>query len=250
MTASHEQWDELAAGYALHALEPDEELLFTEHLRDCDDCAALLADHELVAAQLGSLAHDDADLRPPDWSAIRGGVVAPRAEAEAEVTSLDARRRPRLRRPWLPKPWLLGAAAAALVVAGAGVVVGQNIGGSSTSPATQAMSSCRHRAGCTVVQLHASHGADPAVVLVDGGRATVVPVAMDPPAQGKQYVLWQLLRTGAPTPVDGFRDTDASSSAPLVMPYDDTAAFAISLEDTTWPPAQPTRVMAVGNTPA
>jgi hypothetical protein len=236
---THEAWDELAAGYALHALEPDEELQFSEHLAGCDECVALLRDHELTAAQLGSLAHSDDEARAPTWGAIRGAVVG-----EPTPVSLDAHRRARRR-----APWVLGAAAAAVVIAVAGVVVWQT-SGSSTSPAERALQSCRHQAGCSVVRLHAAHGADPAVVLVSADRVTMVPLAMKPAPRGKEYVLWQLLRSGAPTPVAEVTDASGPSSAGLVMPYADTAAFAVSVESASVPPSQPTQVVAVGNTTA
>ena len=235
----HDQWDELAAGYALHALEPDEELRFTEHLENCQECAATLADHELVAAQLGSIGYEsEQPEQPPSWSEIRSGVVG-----DAPV-SLDDRRRARRR-----QPWLLGAAAAVVAAVAAVVVVSQTTGGA-TPASTQAISSCRHMSGCSVVHLHAASGPDPGVVLVSAGRATMVPLAMKPAGAGTQYVLWQLLRSGAPVPVDGFRSGTALQSAPLVMSYDDTAAFAVSVEPATWPPSQPTHVVAIGNTSA
>ena len=236
---THDEWDELAAGYALHALEPDEEQRFTEHLAGCDECVGLLREHELVAAQLGALAHAEADMPAPEWGAIRRSVVG-----DSAPISLDARRRARRR-----APWVLGAAAAAVVIAAAGVVVWQ-ANGSSTSPADRALAACRHQAGCSVVRLHASHGADPAVVLVSADHVTMVPLAMRPAPQGKEYVLWQLLRSGAPTPVAELTDASAPSSAGLVMPYADTAAFAVSVESASVPPSQPTQVVAVGNTTA
>jgi hypothetical protein len=100
-----------------------------------------------------------------------------------------------------------------------------------------------------VIHLHASRGADPAVVLVADDRVTMVPLDMKPPAAGQQYVLWQLLRTGAPAPVTGFRNATGLNTSPLVMGYDDTAGFAVSVEPATWPPSQPTHVVAIGNTP-
>jgi anti-sigma-K factor RskA len=236
----HDQWDELAAGYALDALEPAEELRFTEHLATCADCRATLADHDLVAAQLGSLAYDDGEPdEPPSWSAIRASVVG-----DSRPASLDEHRRTRRR-----QPWLLAAAAAVVAAVAAIVVVSQTTGGS-TPASTRAIASCRHTAGCSVVHLHASNGADPGVVLVSAGKATMVPLAMKPAAVGTQYVLWQLLRSGPPVPVDGFRSGTALQSAPLVAPYADTAAFAVSVEPATWPPAQPTHVVATGNTSA
>ena len=238
---SHEEWDELAAGYALHALEPDEEMRFTEHLAGCDECTALLREHELVAAQLGALAFaaDSDDVQAPEWSAIRAAVVG----ADAPV-SLAARREANRR-----QPWVIGAAAAAVVIAAAGVVVWQTHG-TSTTPAERAVQSCRHQAGCAVVRLHAPQGADPAVVLVSANKVTMVPLAMKAPAPGKEYVLWQLPRSGAPTPVAEITDAKAPSSAGLVMPYADTAAFAVSVEPSSVPPSQPTQVVAIGNTPA
>jgi anti-sigma factor ChrR (cupin superfamily) len=44
---------ELAAGWALHALEPAEESLVTAHLTDCPDCTRTVTDTEHVGATLG-----------------------------------------------------------------------------------------------------------------------------------------------------------------------------------------------------
>jgi hypothetical protein len=236
---SHDEWDELAAGYALHVLEPDEELLFTDHLSACEECAVLLRDHELVAAQLGSLAFVDDDAAAPAWASVRAAVVG-----TAPPVSLDEHRRNRRR-----QPWFLGAAAAAVVVAGAAIVLSHS-SGSSASPADRAIDSCRHQPNCSIIRLHASQGADPGVVLVSGDRATMVPLAMPAPPTGEEYVLWQLPRSGAPKPVTEFTDASAPNAAGLVISYADTAAFAVSVEPAAVPPSQPTRVIASGSTPA
>jgi anti-sigma-K factor RskA len=237
MNDAHERWDELAAGYALHALELEEEQEFTAHLGTCAECDRLLQDHELVAAQLGSLAHDE-DLVAPSWSSVRRGVID---DGAAPVVSLTERRRRR-------QPRLLGAAAAVVVLAAGGVVAWQATSGS-PSAATQAIDTCRHQRGCEVIPLHASAGGNPGAVLVANGKVTMVPIAMGAPAAGKTYVLWQMLRNGSPTPVDSFRGS-AAATWPLVVPYDDTAAFAVSVEPAGLPPSQPTHVVAVGNTSA
>jgi anti-sigma-K factor RskA len=235
----HDEWDELAAGYALHALEPDEEQRFTEHLATCDECAAVLGDHELVAAQLGALAYDsDETEESPSWNAIRGGIIG-----DAAPVSLDERRRARRK-----QPWLLGAAAAVIAAVAATVVVSQT--GGSTPASSRAISSCRHMTGCSVISLHTAAGGAPGVVLVSDGKATMVPLAMKPAPAGSQYVLWQMLRTGGPVPVDGFRSGSDLQTAPLVMSYADTAAFAVSVESASAPPSQPTHVIAIGNTSA
>jgi hypothetical protein len=52
----HRSWDELAVGWALHALEPEDETLFTEHLTGCGRCAQTVAETtEVMAAMAGDL---------------------------------------------------------------------------------------------------------------------------------------------------------------------------------------------------
>ena len=236
---THDRWDELAAGYALDALEPDEELAFTEHLAGCDICARQLDEHSFVAAQLGSLA-GDAEVRPPAWSTLRIGVVG--HDRPSPVLPLQRRRPAAL-------PRLLAAAAAVIVLAGIGVLSWQATQPTTTA-ATRAIADCRHHTGCSVVRLHTPTGVHAAVVLVSDDRATLVPLAMKPAAASRTYVVWQLPRAGSPTPVTTFAATGSDTTAPLVMSYADTAAFAVSLEPAGTPPSQPTDVLAVGNATA
>jgi hypothetical protein len=232
---THEEYDELAAGYALHALEPDEELVFTDHLAGCARCAAVLDDHSFVAAQLGSLA-DTEEVRRPEWTAIRRGIVG---DQPAAVVSLDERRR-RL------NPRLLAAAAGVALLAGAGAVTWQTTNGGGSSVAA-AIAACQSQTSCQVVRLHAND-ADPAVVLVSDGQARVIPVGMKAPAAGQEYVLWQLPRSNGPTAIGEFTDASRGMTTRLLMPYAETAAFAISLEPSNTPPSTPTKVLAVGQT--
>jgi hypothetical protein len=39
MSADHQRYDELAVGWALHALEPEDEAAFARHLSGCARCA-------------------------------------------------------------------------------------------------------------------------------------------------------------------------------------------------------------------
>lgn len=246
----HDEWDELAAGYALHALEPDEELLFTTHLAGCATCRALLDEHAFVAAQLGSLTEDRTGL--PAWEQIRGGVITDeqaagdKAAPVAPVLALSGRRRPR------PQPRLLGAAAAVVALVGAGVIAWQ-VGSTASDGVQAAIAACAHTTGCHRVELHRSGRADPATVLVDAAtfHVRVVPTAMSDLPAGRTYVLWQLPRNGAPVPVTEFRDVEhATPSTLLSRPYDQTAAFALSVEPVGPMPRQPTRVYAVGTSSA
>jgi hypothetical protein len=117
----HASYDELAVGYALSALEPDDEQLFVDHLRGCAVCARALAEHTETLAHLAYAA--DAEAPPPSLlEGIRAGVAASgRAGAFPAPLSLDAAR---VRRSGSPR-WMAGAlsAAAAVVILLAGVFV-------------------------------------------------------------------------------------------------------------------------------
>src|SRR4051812_16508365 len=129
----HDHWEQLAAGFALDALEPEESADFAAHLASCAQCQELVDEHALVAAQLGSLAGDD--VSPPPWSAIRAGVVGEsQRTSEADVVVL--RRRPRFA--------TLAAAAAAVAVAGGAVATWQlTRDGNGTQPLAS-VAACRH----------------------------------------------------------------------------------------------------------
>ncbi|SCX50624.1 Anti-sigma-K factor rskA [Klenkia marina] len=52
----HEEYDELAVGWALHVLEPEDEAGFAGHLAGCERCARIVADtHEVMASMADDL---------------------------------------------------------------------------------------------------------------------------------------------------------------------------------------------------
>jgi hypothetical protein len=52
----HRSWDELAVGWALHALEPEDETRFAAHLAGCPQCVRTVAEtSEVMAAMAGDL---------------------------------------------------------------------------------------------------------------------------------------------------------------------------------------------------
>ena len=67
---SHSELEELAAGYVLGALEPDDEHAFQRHLEGCPACQANVRELEAV---VGELAYSAPPVDPPDtvWAGIR-----------------------------------------------------------------------------------------------------------------------------------------------------------------------------------
>jgi anti-sigma-K factor RskA len=235
----HEQWDELAAGYALHALAPDEETRFVDHLATCDECKDSVKDHELVAAQLGSISHHrETDDAPPSWESMRQSIVGdhPADLDERNVVDLAAQRR-----RYEISRRTLAAAAAVVVVAGGGVVTWQLArGGGST---------CSASAGCHAIQLDAAQGRSLASLVVRHTSVTLTPTNMPAAPAGKVYVLWQVPSDAPATPISEFRSGTGGAAATghLDVAYADTQQFAVSLESaTTSPPQRPSNTLASG----
>jgi hypothetical protein len=238
--ADHRAWDELAAGAALHALEPDEQADFDRHLPGCSHCQELLSGHEFVAAQLGTLStgslstgalNADDDDAPPEWSRIQAGLTG--------VDELsDARRRRSLRQVTASRR-ILAAAAAVVVLAGAGVVTWR---AEQPSAATVA-SGCSGVLDCHAVDLQTSSGMRVADITVVGNTATVRTDHVDGPTAGHSYVLWQMGRAQTPTAVAAL-NAQGTTTVSLKLPYAATAAFAISEEPSGTLPDLPTKILA------
>jgi anti-sigma-K factor RskA len=108
---SHSEFEELAAGYVLGALEPDDEHDFRRHLDGCATCEANVRELEAV---VGELAYTAPPVDPPDtlWAGIRR-EIEPEAARRAATSGAAPRRRASRRL----LPGLAAAAAILLVVA-------------------------------------------------------------------------------------------------------------------------------------
>ena len=108
---SHSEFEELAAGYVLGALEPDDEHDFRRHLDGCETCEANVRELEAV---VGELAYAAPSVDPPHtlWAGIRRGIE-PEAARRAATPGAAPRRRAGRRL----LPGLAAAAAILLVVA-------------------------------------------------------------------------------------------------------------------------------------
>ncbi|WP_369133306.1 anti-sigma factor [Modestobacter sp. I12A-02662] len=91
--ADHREWEELAVGWALHALEPDDEVRFAAHLPGCDRCARTVAD---AAGVMSAMAADLPAAEPT--GRLRDRLLAAVEETE-QVRPEQVRPAPTARRP-------------------------------------------------------------------------------------------------------------------------------------------------------
>jgi Anti-sigma-K factor rskA len=130
---NHGEYEELAAGYVLGALEPDDEHVFQRHLGGCRVCEANVRELAAVAARLADAVPP---VEPPDtvWAGIRREIREDAARGRIPGAPWPPGPRPTSSGPPAPDPpgrpspdrlgprgrgaWLLGglAAAAALLV--------------------------------------------------------------------------------------------------------------------------------------
>jgi anti-sigma-K factor RskA len=254
-TDPHQAFEELAAGYAVNALEPADEQAFLDHLEACDRCVDLVARYSGVAGDLATLsvvADPPADLWSDIESALDAEGVADAGPAVDEpprvVIDLDAEQR--RRRQFSART--LTAAAAAVAVAGiAGWQVATHITGNGPGRDQKLLSACQRSTTCHAVRLVGAGGRGQlGVVLVNGQHATLVDnrlSAIDPAQQ--TYVLWQLPRDGRPIGVVAFAVTRGHPrpivNATLPLSYGNTSAIAVSRETGTAIPAAPSTTLAV-----
>jgi anti-sigma-K factor RskA len=279
----HEAFDELAVGWALHALEPEDETVFARHLPDCPRCARTVVETEEVMAALATdlpPAEPSEDLR----SRLRASVerteqvrpVAPTPQPD-DTAPLRGRRRTDdgLRRipaaapdapagAPAPRPrfaslrergWAVALAAAVAGVVGLGI---WNVSLSSArdravenAARQQAVVEELLQPGARVVAQMDDASGPVATVVVRDGDVEVVSQALPVNDTEETYVLWGL-RDGSKTPeavgtfdvVRSRLDVNAVVSASTGS--DTYDAYAVSLEPGRQPPATPSEVLASG----
>ncbi|KAA2257516.1 hypothetical protein F0L68_24765 [Solihabitans fulvus] len=277
---NREQWDEpcaheeLAVGWAMHALEPDEEAVLRAHLPGCARCQEAVRATEEVAALLGDGVEQE---EPP--ARLRANLLA-RIEDVPQETELTAGRemiesssdaagsQPQPRRSFTEpgsaaahrrrsRTRVLLAAAAVLVVLAAAGGVGWRMSRLSDQVAAQQAKSAQLQQILQVAADPTTHRAilrtdagQPAAVLLSGDtEAAVLPMGLRPNDQQKQiYVVWGT-STPSPVPLATF-DVPAGADQAEVLKWSTDAAahkgFAISLEPGRVAPAAPSTVLAMG----
>lgn len=234
---------DLAALYAVDALEPAEQAAFETHLPGCPRCQAERADYAEVTAHLAQAVTEDPPpaLRATVLGAIHGTAFSPahsgidRTEVPvrsgpaeppmAPVVSLDTRRR-RHRR-------LLAAAAAAVLVPGV-ALGGWGLGVQSEQRQQQQLTAQEDRAN----RLLAAPDVTTHRIEVEGRTATVVlsqqedaalfvSTDLPDPGPGREYQLW-LLQEDIPVPDVHF--TGGQVRTWLAGQVADAGAIAMTIE--------------------
>ncbi len=281
-TADHtDDHDALAVGWALHALDHEEEEAFAAHLATCAHCRRTVDETletfggiaeaiepvapppALRARLLDAVADDAPTSEPPPTVWASSSRQAPSDEREAPArapaapggaprhASVVPLRRRRATR------WLAVAAAAVVLAAVGGLaVVTQTLRGERDAAAAQAQRDAvvvdvLRDAGTPGV-VHATladpQGALVGLVVDDGSGPRVLTTGLDANAADEVYVLWGIAGA-SPRPLGTFDVTEQAPSvrsvpsSPEAVPF---AGFAVSLEPGRTAPASPTRVVASG----
>lgn len=268
-----------AVGWALHALEPDEEMAVLLHLPQCPTCQAAAAGAEQVLAGMGGavpLVDPPAGLRERLLVDVaqtpqRPPILRPRTSPEAAPAPGRPGRRLRLDAEEATPPrtrrfasWgssrgrkLLAASLAAVAVLSVGGLVVRTTQLEQERDAeisqAQGLSELIGQLGEPGSQhallVDATTGATVAAVLVRDGRQQVYTV--DLPANGRDniYVAWGINPGAPPVPLGAFDVATADQGLRTVgsaAEAEEFAQYAISIEPGQVAPASPTQVVASG----
>ncbi|MGH3564473.1 MAG: anti-sigma factor domain-containing protein [Pseudonocardia sp.] len=275
--------NEQAVGWALHALEPDEEMEVLLHLPRCPSCQVAVLEAERILAALGASVEQveppatlrDALLAGAAETPQHSPMLRPRTSPETDLQSLPegpgtTRRHrrtldgdtppPRVTAPGNRPSWF--SRRGRRLVAASLALVGVLTAGGLTVRATELAETAQTQAqtlaeivtqldepGTTRATLAAADGAALAAVVVHDGRRTLVTAGLAPNAGERDtYVVWGT-GNGAPRPIATFdvggQGTDVRNVG-SASTADGFSGYAISLEPGRTAPASPTTVVASG----
>ncbi|MGY1603782.1 anti-sigma factor [Geodermatophilus sp. SYSU D00815] len=280
----HAPFDELAVGWALHALEPEDEAAFARHLPDCARCARTVAETSDVMAALATdlppaepsprlrerlhAAVRDTEQIPPldddraaddDPVPLREAVPAPPPPGPAGGFPLyehDRAAGPAVGRP----PWrrllpsvLVAAAVVALLALGTWAVVlgdARNRAETAVAEQSEVVRSLLRPGQATIAPLADEGGHSVATVVARDGQLQVVTQGLTAnDAAAEVYVVWGT-GDGDPVPLGTFDvvrpHMDLRTVGSDRIGLDDYAGYAISIEPGRQAPTSPSEVVAKG----
>lgn len=266
----HEAFDELAVGWALKALEPDDESRFARHLHECSRCNQTVREAQEMTAAMAMAV----PMEQPS-SALRARIMA-----EAAATPRDAEVSPPLQLPLRPpgrvissgsrqvrprqrpRPRLLVMARGVALAAALALVVGLGVWNvdlrndraeAQAFAARQAevLDELNDRGIYHVAPLETSDGQAVGMVVVHDGAAKVMADGLPVnDAERETLVLWGMRSQLSPVALGTFDvvhpELDVrtvSSTSTVLDAYD---GYAISLEPGRRAPSTPTDTIATG----
>lgn len=246
-----EAFEELAVGWALHALEPEDTDVFLAHLTGCPRCRQVVDDTTEVMADLATAA--PAAAPPPTLGErLRAEVARTPQDAPGAAPAPTAPAVPAPRRRWTAA--LVAAAVAAVVGLGGWtvVLVGDRDEARQIAAAEAAVLDELLRPGpATVVPVADGDGRTVATLLArDDGVDVVSRGLAANDRNAETYVLWGLDQ-GTATALGAF-DVGGSGPQLSTMAFegaDDFPGYGISIEPGRRAPAAPTDVVAQGTLP-
>jgi anti-sigma-K factor RskA len=244
----HSSYDELAVGYALSALEPDDEQQFVDHLRGCAVCARSLAEHTETLAHLAYAA--EAEAPPPSvLEGIRAGVAASgRAGAFPAPLSLDAARERRSISTRLATA-TLGAAAALVLIVSLVFVRGLMTDRDNQPGVNQRLAATVANLSAPGARLIALKGdGGHGTLILNGQRVSLVMAGMPRnDTERSVYVLWEQTTFGDVSAVGVFdvKDDVAVANLQLHQSPDTVRTFMVTEEKGRVAPARTTQPVLV-----
>jgi len=219
----HTAYDELAVGWALRALEPEDEALFAAHLAGCARCAATVGETEDVMA---AMATDLPQQEPSEGLLARirtaveetAQVPGPRAEAPVPPPVQQPSRVPGPRAGAASRPGWRRLMPAGLVAAALALVVGLGLW-------NVVLNSDREKLQTTVAEQNAVMNG-----LLSPGRATIAPLTAP---DGKPVATVVARGDEVNLIMQGLRPNDPRSNTYVLWSMDDGNAESLGTFDVT-----------------
>jgi len=257
MTADHQRYDELAVGWALHALEPEDEAEFSRHLAGCARCAETVAE---TTEAMGAMAADLPAAEPSEGLRARLRAAVGATEQVHRPTAPPEPVAPPVLPAVVPAPRRRRALSLSLVAAAVAAALGLGVWNlglrseraelSSTVAEQQDVVDALLSPDRVVLDPLGADGRPVATVVPHGEDLEVVTHGLTVnDAASTTYVVWGVGDDGA-KPLGTF-DVDRSQTELRTVGsgltgLDDYPTYAISLEPGREAPSAPTEVVATG----
>jgi anti-sigma-K factor RskA len=207
---------ELSAAYALHALDPDEQRTFEEHLALCEECRRYVADFQETAAVM---AYELEGPAPPP--ALRERILERARAEEPKVV------------PFQRRGWAFPAAAtlavAATIAAVAFGIWAFTLNSSLTDERSALDESQQQVAVLAAGERIPLDGANGSLFVTSGGEAALVINGLEPAGADETYEAW-VIEGDQPRPAGLFQSSGDRTVFKLTEPVPEGGVVAVTRE--------------------